>query len=259
MQSVANGHRMRQSGLHVPGGPCNKIPQSQKGEDCVIEFDDVAYGDPGRLLCSQITLRMARGAFHVLTGPSGAGMTTFVKLCYGALRPTRGRVCLFGTDLATLDRNRLAAIRGRIGVVEQQCALVDHLSVLDNVALPLVVAGRDPAQALGDLRDLLDWVGLSGRADAAPAELSAGERQRAGLARALILSPDLILADAPTANADAEMSGRVLRLLMGLNRVGKTVLVATRDAQFVEAARTDSAAQLWQIGRGGIHPAGTGP
>ncbi|MEY8838925.1 cell division ATP-binding protein FtsE, partial [Cribrihabitans sp. XS_ASV171] len=195
----------------------------------MIELDKVGYSYGGGELLSDVSVRLAPGSFHFLTGPSGAGKTTLLKLCYGALLPTAGRVLAFEQDMRSLDRDRTALMRRRIGVVHQDCRFLDHLPVSENVALPLMVSGRDPRSEAENLGELMAWVGLSARADALPPELSGGERQRAALARAVIMSPDVVLADEPTGNVDWEMSQRLLQLLVELNRMGKTVLIATHD------------------------------
>jgi len=128
----------------------------------MIELDNVAYNYGGAELFSQVSLKLAAGSFHFLTGPSGAGKTTLLKLCYGALLATAGQVRLFGHDAATMDRDAVALSRRRIGVVHQDCQFLDHLPVTDNIALPLVVSGRE-AQAAGNLDDLISWVGLNRR------------------------------------------------------------------------------------------------
>ncbi len=213
----------------------------------VIELENVGYSYGGGELLGDISVSLAPGSFHFLTGPSGAGKTTLMKLCYGALLPTSGRVMAFGADMTTLDRDKMAMLRRRIGVVHQDCRFLDHLPLADNVALPLTVSGRDVAAEATDLGDLLNWVGLSGRADALPPELSGGERQRAALARAVIMSPDVVLADEPTGNVDWEMSQRLLKLLVELNRMGKTVLIASHDLSLIRAAKAQVQARVLRI------------
>lgn len=213
----------------------------------MIEFDKVAYSYGGGELLSDVSLRLAPGSFHFLTGPSGAGKTTLLKLCHGDLTPTAGRVRAFDQDLTTLDRDQMAMMRRRFGVVHQDCRFLDHLPLAENVALPLTVAGHDAAQMSGDLKELLTWVGLTDRASAFPPELSGGERQRAALARAVIMSPDVILADEPTGNVDWEMSQRLLHLLVELNRMGKTVLIASHDLQLIRAAKSQVQARVLRI------------
>lgn len=213
----------------------------------MIELEQVGYDYGGGALLSDVSLSLPSGSFHFLTGPSGSGKTTLLKLCYGALSPTSGRVNAFDDDIAAAGRDDMAMLRRRIGVVHQDCRFLDHLPVADNIALPLIVAGRDPAEEQDNLSDLLGWVGLSERADALPAELSGGERQRAALARAVILSPDVILADEPTGNVDWEMSQRLLRLLIDLNGMGKTVLIASHDLSLIRAAKSEVQARVLRI------------
>ena len=215
-------------------------------DDQVIEFENVAYSYGGAELFSQVSLTLAAGSFHFLTGPSGAGKTTLLKLCYGALQATAGNVHLFGDDAATMDRDAVALSRRRIGVVHQDCQFLDHLSVTDNIALPLTVSGRD-AEAVGNLDDLIGWVGLRGRAAQMPPQLSGGERQRAALARAVIMSPDVIAADEPTGNVDWEMSQRLLTLLIELNRMGKTVIIATHDMNLIRTAKSQVSTRVLRL------------
>ncbi len=213
----------------------------------MIELQNVTHSYGGGELLSDITLRLQPGSFHFLTGPSGAGKSTLLKLCYGELRPAAGNVQLFGRDLGDMDRDAIAHARRRIGVVHQDCQFLDHLPLRDNLALPLAVSDRDPAAEQGNLDELLSWVGLSARAGARPPELSGGERQRAALARAVIMAPDVVLADEPTGNVDWDMSQRLLTLLVELNRMGKTILIATHDLALIRAAKSQVAARVLRI------------
>lgn len=223
----------------------------------LVELDNVAYSYGGGELLSGVSLKLAPGSFHFLTGPSGAGKTTLLKLCYGALLPTAGVVRLFDRDARELDRDASALMRRRVGIVHQDVQFLDHLPVADNIALPLTVAGRHEAAAGSDLNDLVSWVGLEQRAAALPPELSGGERQRAALARAVIMSPELVLADEPTGNIDWEMSQRILTLLVELNRMGKTVLIATHDLSLIRAAKTHVQARVLRISNRRIQLAGS--
>ena len=222
----------------------------------MIDLDNVSYSYGGGELFSDISVRLTAGSFHFLTGPSGSGKTTFLKLCYGALLPTAGRLRVFDMDVPSLDRDGVALMRRRIGVVHQDCRFLDHIPVAENVALPLMVSGMDLGHEQANLPELLGGVGLSDRGGALPPELSGGERQRAALARAVIMSPDLILADEPTGNVDWDMSQRLLRLLVELNRMGKTVLIATHDLQLIRAAKAQVQARVLRISNRRLQLAG---
>jgi cell division transport system ATP-binding protein len=222
----------------------------------VIELENIAYNYGGGELLSEISLKLAPGSFHFLTGPSGSGKTTFLKLCYGALTPTAGSARLFGQDVRQMDRDGHAMARRRIGVVHQDCQFLDHLPVADNVALPLTVSGRDSLDQVSNLKELLNWVGLGNRASALPPELSGGERQRAALARAVIMSPEVVLADEPTGNVDWEMSQRLLQLLVELNRMGKTILIATHDLNLIRTAKHHVQARVLRISNRKLQLAG---
>ena len=220
----------------------------------MIAFDNAAYSYGGGELLSEISLRLAPGSFHFLTGPSGSGKSTLMKLCYAELLPTAGRICLFDREVRGLSRDDVALTRRRIGVVHQDCQFLDHLPLASNVALPLLVAGRPTPTT--DLSDLLGWVGLGPLAKSLPPSLSGGERQRAALARAIIMGPDVILADEPTGNLDWEMSLRLLTLLVELNRMGKTILVATHDMNIIRQAKSQIAARVLRISKRRIQLAG---
>lgn len=224
----------------------------------MIEFQNVAYSYNQGGLLSDITLDLAQGSFHFVTGPSGAGKTTLLRLCYGALLPTTGRITLSGQDLSEMSRDEIATLRRRMGVVHQNCEFLDHLTVQENIALPLKAAGHasDDQATLDDLQELMAWVGLTERSDAFPPELSGGERQRAALARGVIMSPDVLIADEPTGNVDWEMSQRLLRLLVELNKMGKTVLVATHDLSLIRAAKSHVQARVLRIANHRVQLAG---
>ena len=222
----------------------------------MIEFENASYSYTGGELLSDVSLSVSSGSFYFITGPSGSGKTTFLKMCYGDLVPNSGDIRLFKKDLRKMTRDNIAIARRRIGVIHQDCQFLDHMSVSENIALPLAVSGQDSLSNKLNLRELLNWVGLKGRANALPPELSGGERQRAALARAVIMSPDIIFADEPTGNIDWEMSQRLLQLLVELNRMGKTVLLASHDLSLIRLAKSHVQARVLRIANKRIQQAG---
>jgi len=206
------------------------------GVAAVAEFESVGlrYGTGAEVL-RDVDFRLGSGRFYFLTGPSGAGKTSLLKLLYLAQRPTRGRISLFGEELSEAPRDMLPPFRRRIGVVFQDFRLIRHLSAFDNVALPLRVAGASEEDIKGPVREMLAWVGLADRASARPPTLSGGEQQRVAIARAVINRPELLVADEPTGNVDAEMANRLMGLFTALNRLGTTVVVATHDVGLINA------------------------
>jgi cell division transport system ATP-binding protein len=200
----------------------------------IVRFDGVAmrYGRQTEVL-KDVSFELPRGSFHFLTGASGSGKTTILRLIYLAERASRGRVELFGRDLAHLQAKEKPLIRRKIGVVFQEFRLLDHLTCFDNAALPPRIAGEKPAAYRADVSELLAWVGLGQRMHFMPAALSGGEKQRLAIARAVIGRPDILLADEPTGNVDSAMALRILRLFVELNRLGTTVLIASHDEELV--------------------------
>lgn len=196
----------------------------------IVQFDNVGlrYGTDREVL-SDVSFSLFPGSFYFLTGASGAGKTSLLRLLYLAQRPSRGMIRMFGQDVITLPRDRLPGVRRRIGTVFQDFRLVPHLSAYDNVALPLRISGMDEAEIRQPVTDMLEWVGLEHRVDARPATLSGGEQQRVAIARAVIARPEILVADEPTGNVDPDMALKLLRLFEALNRLGTTVVVATHD------------------------------
>lgn len=196
----------------------------------MVRFENVGlrYGLGSEVL-RDLTFRIEPHSFQFLTGPSGAGKTSLLRLLFLSLRPTRGLITLFNQDIATFEKDSLAILRRRIGVVFQDFRLLDHLTTYDNVALPLRVLGREEATYRGEVEELLYWVGLGDRMAALPPVLSGGEKQRAAIARAVIARPQLLLADEPTGNVDPNLAKRLLRLFIELNKSGTSVVIATHD------------------------------
>jgi cell division transport system ATP-binding protein len=201
----------------------------------IVQFDNVGlrYGAEREVL-SDLSFTLFPGSFYFITGASGAGKTSLLKLLYLAQRPSRSMIRMFGADAITLPRERLPLMRRRMGVVFQDFRLVPHLSAFDNVALPLRIAGASEKDVVKPVRDMLDWVGLGERMDSRPATLSGGEQQRVAIARAVIGRPEILIADEPTGNVDPDMAVKLLRLFEALNRLGTTVLVATHDLHLLQ-------------------------
>ena len=196
----------------------------------MIRFENVGlrYG-MGPEILRDLNFQIAPRSFQFLTGPSGAGKTTLIRLIFLALKPTRGLITVFNRDAASLTKAELPAVRRRIGVVFQDFRLLDHLTTFENVALPLRVLGNEESSYRADVVELLRWVGLGDRMHAFPPVMSGGEKQRAALARALIGKPEILLADEPTGNVDPPLARRLMRLFVELNRLGTSVVIATHD------------------------------
>lgn len=180
-----------------------------------------------------VNVHLRPGSFHFLTGPSGAGKTSLLRLLFMSLHPSRGQIHMFNQDVSRVSASKRAQLRRRIGIVFQDFRLLEHLTTWENVALPLRVVGKRVADYKEDVTDLLQWVGLGDRMHAFPSLLSGGEKQRAAIARAVIGKPELLLADEPTGNVDPQMARRLLRLFIELNRLGTSVVIATHDHQLM--------------------------
>jgi cell division transport system ATP-binding protein len=203
-------------------------------DDIVIQFENVGlrYG-LGPEVLQDVSFRLRGGAFYFLTGASGAGKSSLLKLMYLALKPSRGLINLFGRDIATTSRAALPAMRRRIGVVFQDFRLLQHLTAFDNVALPLRVAGVKEEEIQRNVTELLSWVGLQDHLKARPPTLSGGQQQRVAIARAVIGRPRLLLADEPAGNVDDRMAMRLMHLFEELNRFGTTIVIATHNEELV--------------------------
>ena len=209
----------------------------------MLSFENVglSYG-MGPETLRDLTFSIEPDSFQFLTGPSGAGKTRLLKLILLSLKPTRGQITLFGEDATTLGKSAITQIRRRIGVVFQDFRLLDHLTLYENVALPLRVLGRDETGYRAEVFELLRWVGLFDRKFVRPTVLSGGEKQRAAIARALIARPELLIADEPTGNVDPTLARRLLRLFIELHKSGTAVVIATHDLALME--QYDSARRL---------------
>ncbi len=201
----------------------------------MIRFENVglAYGNEPEVL-KNLSFSIKPGSFHFLTGPSGAGKTSLLRLFLLSLRPTTGKITMFGEKVSRLNQDRLLQLRRHIGIVFQEFRLLDHLTTFENVALPLRVLGQSESEYAGNVKELLEWVGLGERIDAHPPLLSGGEKQRAAIARAVIARPDILLADEPTGNVDPELAERLLHLFAELNRMGTTIIIATHELPLLD-------------------------
>ena len=201
----------------------------------LLQFENVGlrYGI-GPEVVRDLNFSIAARSFQFLTGPSGAGKTTLLRLMLLSLRPTRGTIRIFGQNSAELRKDELTALRRRIGMVFQDFRLLDHLTTYENVALPLRAMGRAEEAYRAEVVELLKWVGLGDRMAASPPILSGGEKQRAAIARALIVRPELLLADEPTGNVDPGLARRLLRLFVELHRLGTAVVIATHDLHLMD-------------------------
>ncbi len=201
----------------------------------MLRFENVGmrYG-VGPEILRDINFALEPGSFHFLTGPSGAGKTTLLKLMYLALRPTRGLVHLLGRDISLTPRAELPELRRQIGVVFQEFRLIDHLSAVENVALPLRVTNIKQSTIDSHVRELLSWVGLGDHLDAKPPTLSGGQQQRVAIARAIINRPRLLLADEPTGNVDDHIAVRLMYLFEELNKTGTTIVIATHNEALLQ-------------------------
>jgi cell division transport system ATP-binding protein len=198
-----------------------------------LENVGVRYG-MGPEVLRDLTFSIEPRSFQFLTGPSGAGKTTLLRLILLSVKPTRGLVSLFGEDVSQISKEALTGLRRRMGVVFQDFRLLDHLTTYENVALPLRVQGKEEASYRAEVVELLRWVGLGDRMHVLPPILSGGEKQRAAIARALIVRPELLLADEPTGNVDPSLARRLLRLFIELNRLGTSVVIATHDLALMD-------------------------
>ncbi len=210
-----------------------KKDEGYTGDTVTMTGVSLRYDDGPEIL-SDISLSIPQRSFHFLTGPSGAGKTSLLSLMYLANRPSRGALTIFGENVTSASRNRLAILRRRLGVVFQDFRLLDHMTAFDNVALPLRIAGVGEAIVQRNVDELLNWVGLEDYKNAPPAVLSGGQKQRIAIARAVVNRPKLILADEPTGNVDDSIAVRLMQLFIELHKLGTSVIIATHHQHLVE-------------------------
>jgi cell division transport system ATP-binding protein len=201
----------------------------------LVRFENVGlrYG-LGPEVLRDLSFDIAPHSFQFLTGPSGAGKTSLLRLLFLSLKPTRGLITMFDQDVTTLSKDDLALLRRKVGIVFQDFRLLDHMTTFENVALPFRVMGMEEDSYRGEVLELLDWVGLGERIWSLPPVLSGGEKQRAAIARAVIARPQLLLADEPTGNVDPTLAQRLLRLFVELNKSGTSIVIATHDIALMD-------------------------
>ena len=205
----------------------------------------------GPEILKDLTFDIPKKSFQFLTGPSGAGKTSLLRLLFMSLRPTRGLIKVFGREMSDIPQSELPMLRRRIGIVFQDFRLLDHMTTYENVALPLRVRGKEESGYRSDVIELLKWVGLGDRINVLPPVLSGGEKQRVAIARALIDQPEILLADEPTGNVDPPMAKRILKLFQELNRFGTAVVIATHDLTLMD--QVEARRMILTSGRLDIH------
>ena len=205
-------------------------------EKTIISFANVAAAyDNATEVLSDVSFNISSGAFYFLSGASGAGKTTLLRLIYQLHKPLRGQIKLFGKNTAELTRDDIAMLRHKMAIVFQEYSLLSHMTVFDNVALPLRVRGIAEAKVKKLVAKVLDWVGLGKYADVKPMELSGGQQQRVSVARAIIVQPAILLADEPTGNLDDENASRLMELFIQMNKLfGTTIILATHNKKLMD-------------------------
>ena len=197
----------------------------------IIDMQNVAVGYDGKDILSNIHLSLQPGSFSFVTGRSGAGKTTLLSMLYLIKKPSKGILNVFGNNINFTNRQNLALLRQKIGVVFQDFRLLEHLSVYDNIALPLRVRGMNEKEVNRRVIELLRWIEMHKSVYQLCSTLSGGEKQRVAIARAVINRPDILFADEPTGSVDAEIAKKLMRLFVELNKVGTTVVIATHNEQ----------------------------
>lgn len=204
--------------------------------DTAISFTNVgAKYDHGHEVLSDVSFNIGKGSFYFLSGASGAGKTTLLKLIYQLHKQSRGNIKLFGKQIHELSRDDITNLRRKMAIVFQEYSLLSHLSVFDNVALPLRVRGVAESKIKKLVSKTLEWVGLGRYANSNPKELSGGQQQRVSVARAIIVQPEILLADEPTGNLDDENASRLMELFIQMNKnFGTTIILATHNRKLMD-------------------------
>lgn len=190
--------------------------------------------DREHMVLRDVNFTLDKGSFYFLGGPSGAGKSTLMSLMSLMRRPSRGMLEMFGVNATQLDHDELPALRRRVGMVYQDFRLLNHLTVEENIALPLKVMGEPKAHVSEKAKEMAKWVGLENETHLLPPVLSGGQKQRVAIARAVITNPDVILADEPSGNLDNALSERFMHLFKELHKQGTTVLYATHDEHLIK-------------------------
>lgn len=202
----------------------------------IIDLQNVAVGYDNREdVLQNVYFSLLPGSFTFITGKSGAGKTTLLNMLYLIKKPRKGMLSVFGNNINFSNRDTLALLRQKIGVVFQDFRLLEHLSVYDNIALPLRVRGMNEKEIYKRVTELLQWVELHKSIYKICASLSGGEKQRIAIARAVINRPEILFADEPTGSVDAEIADKLMRLFVELNKVGTTVVIATHNEQLTSS------------------------
>ncbi|MEE6207839.1 MAG: cell division ATP-binding protein FtsE [Alphaproteobacteria bacterium] len=217
----------------------------------IINLQNVSVGYDGKDVLHDVYLSLLPGSFTFITGKSGTGKTTLLSMLYLIKKPSKGVLSVFGKNINFSNRENLAFLRQKIGVVFQDFRLLEHMTVYDNIALPLRVRGMNEKEIHKRVVELLKWIELHKSIYKVCNTLSGGEKQRVAIARAVINRPDILFADEPTGSIDAEIAEKLMRLFVELNKVGTTVIIATHNEQltaqynYQRIALSDGTAKLY--------------
>ncbi len=224
--------------MHLSEKIIEEAQSAPVSQEQIVRLENISMGYlTGQEVLKNVTLSIARGGFHFLSGRSGAGKSSLLNVIALAVRPQHGKVELFGTETTGLTRHKLPELRRRVGMVFQEYRLIDHLTIEENVGLPLKIAGESKQRIAEKVAELLAWVGLSAYHKARPEVLSGGQKQRVAIARAVVTRPDILLADEPSGNLDASLRIKFMHLFETLHGDGMTILFATHDETLISMFR----------------------